>query len=391
VPVPARAQQAPAIAPFSYRAPDAALSDLRRRLDAVRWPAPEVGERWSEGVPFEKLKGLVDYWRGPYDWRRAEAKLAHWPQFRTDIDGLGIHFIHVRSQERGALPIILTHGWPSTVQLFREIIAPLTEPQAHGGGGPDAFDVIIPSLPGFGFSDKPREAGWNAERIARAWVVLMRRLGYERYVAQGGDWGTYVTTAIAQQRPPGLLAIHLNFPQTTPNVLPQKLTPDEQRAVEAMRAFKTKGSGYAQMQATRPQTLAYALADSPVGQAAWIYDIFNGGTGNLGNPEAALTPDQMLDEITLYWLTNTAGSSARVYLEQAKLLGTRNNPGVVDLPVAVSTFPNDLPAAQSWAKAVYPNLYYWRDLDRGGHFAPLEVPELFSEELRRSFRRFRAA
>jgi epoxide hydrolase len=378
------------VLPFTYRASDAALTDLRRRLAEARWPERETGDGWAQGPPLAQLQDLVAYWRTGYDWRRAEIELARWPQFRTVIDGLGIHFIHVRSRHADALPMIMTHGWPSTVLLFREVIGPLTDPTAHGGDAADAFDVVIPSLPGFGFSDKPAERGWNAERTARAWAVLMmQRLGYTGYVAQGGDWGAFVTTALAQEQPPGLAAIHLNFPQTMPDQLPADLLPDQRRVVEAVRQWREAGGGYFHLQSTKPQLAGYLLADSPVAQAAWIYDIFDGGTGATGDPEAMISIDAMLDEITLYWLTNSAASSARFYLEQVELLGGRSNPGRVDLPVAVSVFPNDLPAARSWAPLVYPQLFYWNELDRGGHFAQLEVPALFTEELRRSFRPLR--
>ena len=249
--------------------------------------------------------------------------------------------------------------------------------------------MVVPSLPGFGFSDKPAERSWNAERTARAWGVLMQRLGYKRYVAQGGDWGAFVATAMAQQRLPGLVAIHLNFPLVVPDRIPERLTPDQQRAVEILNRFRNEGSGYLVMQSTRPQTIGYALMDSPAGQAAWIYDIFNAGTGERGNPEEALTRDQMLDEITLYWLTGTAASSARFYFEQRALLGRPNNAGRVDLPVGVSRFPNDLPAPRSWANDMYPNLFYWNELDSGGHFASLEKPELFTQELRKCFQKVR--
>lgn len=378
-----------AIVPFTWRADDAALADLRRRLDATRWPERQTGHGWEQGPPLEAMRRLVDYWRGPYDWRRAEAELARWPQFRTTIDGLAIHFIHVRSKQANARPMILTHGWPSTVQLFKDVIAPLTDPVAHGGSAADAFDVIIPSLPGFAFSDKPAERGWNASRIARAWATLMQRLGYSRYVAQGGDWGAYVTTAMAQQRPSGLQAIHLNFAQTIPDRIPKTLKPDQKRAVESMRVYLEKGSAYAQVQATRPQLIGYALADSPAGQAAWLYDIFDGGSGGTGHPDALLGRDWMLDEITLFWLTDSAASSARLYLEQMAMLGKHNNPGRIDLPVGVSVFPHDLQPARSWAPAVYPNLFYWHELDRGGHFCQVEVPDLFVGELRRCFAEFR--
>jgi len=377
-----------AAVPFTYRAPDDALADLRRRLELMRWPEHETEQGWEQGPPRRKLRQLVAYWRTDYAWRRCEAELDQWPQFKTTIDSLGIHFIHVRSRHPNALPIILTHGWPSTVLLFRDIIGPLTDPTAHGGTADDAFDVVIPSLPGFAFSDKPVARGWNADRTARAWAQLMQRLGYTRYVAQGGDWGAFVTTAMAQQRAPGLAAIHLNFAQTVPDEIPADLLPDQKRAIDALKAWRAKGA-YFQLQATKPQLAGYMLSDSPVAQAAWIYDIFNAGTGETGDPESVLARDAMLDEITLYWLTNSAASSARFYLEQKATLNGRNNPGIVDLPVGVSVFPHDLPAARSWAPAVYPRLFYWNELDRGGHFASLEVPDLFTEELRRCFRNLR--
>jgi pimeloyl-ACP methyl ester carboxylesterase len=376
----------PAVEPFTYRASDAALADLRQRLEHTRWPDHETGSGWEQGPPLRQLQDLVTYWRTGHDWRKCEAELNRWPQYRTTLDGLGIHFIHVRSRHPNALPIILTHGWPSTILLFRKVIAPLTDPTLHGGTASDAFDVVIPSLPGFGFSDKPTGRGWNAERTAHAWAALMQHLGYTRYVAQGGDWGAFVTTAMAQRQPPGLAAIHLNFPQTVPDKIPADLQPDQKRAVEALKTWREEKGAYFDLQATRPQLAGYLLADSPVAQAAWIYDIFDAGTGNTGQPETVLSRDAMLDEITLYWLTNSSASSARVYLEQANLLKGRNNPGRVDLPVAVSVFPHDLPAARSWASAVYPRLFYWNELERGGHFASLEVPDLFTQELRRSFR-----
>jgi pimeloyl-ACP methyl ester carboxylesterase len=382
--------QIPAVAPFRYRAPQSALDDLRYRLSHTRWPEQETGNGWDQGPPLAGARALVDYWREQYDWRATEARLAGWPQFKTEIDGLGVHFIHVRSRHRRAVPIILTHGWPSTILLFQKVIAPLVNPVAHGGSADDAFDVVIPSLPGFAFSDKPTARGWNAARTATAWGKLMQRLGYARYVAQGGDWGAFVTTAMAQQRPPGLQAIHLNFAQTIPDVIPSKLLPDQQRAVDALNKLKTKNSGYAILQATRPQLAGYFLADSPAAQAAWIYDIFNSATGETGNPEALISRDNMLDEITLFWLTNSSASSARFYLEQAEALGTHNNPGRVDLPVGVTVFPNDaIPAARSWAPLVYPKLFYWNEVSRGGHFPQLEVPELFIPELRACFGKFR--
>src|SRR5262245_20899389 len=378
------------VIPFSYRASEEALADLKRRLGQARWPEGETKVGWEQGPPLAKLQDLIAHWRTQYDWRRCEAELGAWPQFTTDLDGLAIHFLHVRSRHPEALPLLLTHGWPSTILLFRHVIGPLTDPTAHGGGVADAFDVVIPSLPGFGFSEKPTTPGWNAARTAQAWAVLMQRLGYRRYVAQGGDWGAFVTTALAQQQASGLAAIHLNFAQTMPDELPTELLPDQKRVVEAMQTYRQKHSAYFQLQATRPQLAGYLLSDSPLAQAAWIYDLFNMGTGNSGDPEAAIQRDDMLDEITLYWLTNTAAASARFYLEQQTLLGGRRNPGRVEIPVAVSVFPHDLPAARSWADAVYPRLFYWNELDRGGHFASLEVPDLFTAELRRCFRKLRA-
>jgi pimeloyl-ACP methyl ester carboxylesterase len=370
------------ITPFNYLAPQSALDNLKARLEHTRWPEAATVNDWSQGVPLNDLRALVDYWRTDYDWRRAEAVLNSFPQFKTTIDGLGIHFIHVRSKHAEALPIILTHGWPSTVMLFRDVIGPLADPTAHDGRAEDAFHVVVPSLPGFGFSDKPQERGWNSERTARAWSTLMERLEYKRYVAQGGDWGAYVTTALAQQRAPGLVAIHLNFPLVIPDKIPRKLSPDQQRAVNELNRWRNQGGGYFIMQATRPQTIGYPLMDSPAGQAAWIYDIYHGGTGSRGKPEDFIPRDKILDEITLYWLTETAASSARFYLEQVERFGEHNNPGRVHLPVAVSKFPNDLPAPRSWARQVYPNLIYWHELDRGGHFASLEQPKTFVQELR---------
>jgi pimeloyl-ACP methyl ester carboxylesterase len=376
------------LAPFQFHAADEALSDLKLRLGKVRWPDRETAPDWGQGPPLARMQALIEAWRTHYDWRKAEKALHSWPQFKATIDGLGIHFIHVRSKHPRAMPIILTHGWPSSILLFRDVVAPLTDPTAFGGTPDDAFDVVIPSLPGYGFSDKPKAPGWNAQRTARAWNVLMQRLGYEHYVAQGGDWGAYVTTALAQQRPPGLAAIHLNFAQTIPDNIPAELKPDQKRAVEAMKAYKEKAFGYGILQGTKPQLAGYLLSDSPMAQAAWIYDLFNEGTGVTGNPESVIARDKMLDEITLYWLTDSGASSARFYAEQAAIMGQHNNAGRVDIPVAVSAFPHDLPAARSWAKDVYPHLFYWNEPTRGGHFVQLEAPDLFVDELRRAFRTF---
>jgi epoxide hydrolase len=378
-----------AVEPFAYRASPEVLGDLSRRLAATRWPECETVADWSQGVPTARLRALIDYWRTQYAWRRCETRLNRFDQFRTEIEGIGIHFVHVRSSHTSALPIIISHGWPGSVLEFLKVLEPLSDPTAHGGRPEDAFHVVVPSLPGFAFSDKPTERGWNAQRIAGAWALLMQRLGYQHYVAQGGDWGAFVTTAMAQQRARGLAAIHLNFPQVIPDPIPAQRTPAEQRAVDAMERLQRDGFGYFAVQSTRPQTIGYALADSPVGQAAWLYDIFRAVTDNKGDPEDALSRDEMLDEITLYWLTNSAASSARLYFEQ-RALGPRNNAGTVELPVGCSIFPREVyQAPRSWAERMYPNLFYWNEVDRGGHFAAFEQPGLFVHELRNCFRSFR--
>ncbi|RCS21829.1 epoxide hydrolase [Phyllobacterium salinisoli] len=381
---------AAAIAPFEVSVPQVALDDLRRRLDTVRWPEPETEQGWSQGVPLDRLQRLVEYWRTAYDWRRFEAQINAFPQFRTDIDGLGFHFLHVRSRHEGALPIILTHGWPGSVIEFLKVIGPLTDPTAHGGRAEDAFHVVIPSLPGYGFSDKPSAPGWDAGRIARAWAELMRVLGYTHWVAQGGDWGAVVTNMLALQKPPGLAAIHLNLPLATPtNLQMEEATAAEREAIAALQMFVTDGRGYYQIQSTRPQTLGYALADSPAGLAAWIYEKFQAWTDNSGDPASALTRDEMLDDITLYWLTNTAVSSARLYRENARI---GMNQGVVDFPVGISIFPGEIfRTPRSWADKFYPNIIHWNELDKGGHFAAFEQPVLFTQELRDCFRGLRDA
>jgi epoxide hydrolase len=312
------------------------------------------------------------------------------PQFITEIDGLDIHFIHVRSKLPNALPMIVTHGWPGSVVEQLKIIEPLTNPTAHGGRAEDAFHVVAPTLPGFAFSDKPAERGWNSVRIAKAWTELMRRLGYKRYVAQGGDWGSIVTTTLAQQRPEGLIGIHLNMPFVFPDPIPTEgLSRAEKRAVDSFKRFQIDGFGYFAQQSTRPQTLGYALADSPAGQAAWIYEKFQAWTDSKGDPESVLSRDEMLDDITLYWLTDTAASSARMYFEHAGIVG-KNNAGRVELPVGCSIFPGELVAApRTWAERFYPKLIHWNELDRGGHFAAWEQPVLFTKELRDCFRSLR--
>ena len=371
--------------PFRYAASDDALADLKRRLRNTRWPDGEIVSDWSQGVPSHRLRALLDYWTSQYDWRKTEARLNSFPQFRTEIDGLNFHFLHVRSPQAGALPMIMSHGWPSTVLRFHKIIEPLTDPTKHGGRAEDAFHLVLPSLPGFAFSDKPRERGWNMDRTAHAWAVLMARLGYAHYVAQGGDWGSFVTTRLAQQKPQGLAAIHLTMPQVVPDQLPATLTREEQRTVDQLKYWREKNYAYFMQQATKPQTLAYSLADSPAGQAAWMYDIYGNSASDGKLYEDAVPMEDILNEITLYWLTNSAGSSARFYFEQ-NALGMKPNLGRVDLPTGCSIFPRDLTAPRSWAEKLFPNLIYWNELDHGGHFAPLEDPALYVQELRNCFR-----
>ncbi|WP_238995185.1 epoxide hydrolase family protein [Sphingomonas solaris] len=371
------------IHPFTVAVADEALADLGRRLGHIRWPTPQTVSDWSQGVPIAAMRGLVDYWRDGYDWRACEARLNAIPQYRTTIDGLGIHFLHVRSPDPAALPLILTHGWPGSVLEFLKAIGPLTDPAAYGASGQQAFHVVAPSLPGYGFSDKPGESGWGVERIAAAWITLMRRLGYGRFVAQGGDWGAAVTTAIAMARPPECAAIHLNMPLVFPEAGDfANLTPAEQATVAAMTFYQEKDSGYAKLQGTRPQTVGYALADSPVGQAAWIYEKFHAWTDNDGPPESALTRDEMLDAITLYWLTNSAASSGRLYWESAEAFKAQR----LELPVGVSIFPREIfRPSRRWAERSYPKLMYWNEPTKGGHFAAFEQPALFADELRACF------
>jgi pimeloyl-ACP methyl ester carboxylesterase len=375
-----------AVKPFEIHVPAAALDDLNRRLANTRWPDKEPAADWSQGVPLAKARALVEYWRTRYDWRRVERTLNALPQFRTQLDGLGIYFIHVRSKHREALPLIITHGWPGSVIEFLQVIAPLVDPTAHGGAPEDAFHVVLPSLPGFGFSDKPMEAGWRLPRIAEAWGVLMQRLGYDHYVAQGGDWGAGVTSWMAKQQPSGLAAVHLNLPILFPPPPPPPggYTAEEQAALAQLQRYSTDGTGYASIQGTRPQTLGYGLADSPIGQAMWIYEKFQGWTDNHGNPEDALNIDAMLDDISLYWFTDTAASSARLYFESF-----RKDFGRIplDLPVAVSIFKGDMfTPPKVWGERTYSNLFYWNEVLHGGHFAAFEQPKLFASELRKAFR-----
>jgi pimeloyl-ACP methyl ester carboxylesterase len=385
------------IRPFTVNVPEEEIGELRRRLAATRWPDRETVEDRSQGAQLERIKELIRYWETEYDWREAETKLNALPQFMTMIDGLDIHFIHVRSPHDDALPLIITHGWPGSVLEQLKVIDPLTNPTAHGGEPGDAFHVVVPSMPGYGFSERPTGTGWDPDRIARAWDELMRRLGYNRYVSQGGDWGAVVSDKMAKQAPAGLLGIHVNMPATVPPDVakallnneppPDGLSPDEKRAYEGMANLYTKGSGYAVMMVTRPQTLGYSLADSPVGLAAWYYDKFADWTDSGGDPERSLTKDEMLDDISLYWFTNTATSGARLYWEN-----NANNFDAVDIsiPAAITIFPGEIyQAPRSWAERAYHDLIYFNEVDKGGHFAAWEEPELFAEEVRAAFRSLR--
>lgn len=393
----ARAAAEPgSIRPFHVAIPEQQLTDLRRRVLATRWPERETVSDRSQGVQLAKIEEIVRYWGKDYDWRKVEARLNALPQYMTEIDGLDIHFIHVRSEQENALPLVVTHGWPGSVIEQLGIIDPLTNPAAHGGSASDAFHVVLPSMPGYGFSGKPTTTGWNPDHIARAWAELMKRLGYSHYVAQGGDWGAPISTAMARQAPAGLLGIHVNLPATIPpeigSVLaaggpaPAGLPDNERVAFEALDTFTRKNRAYSVMMNTRPQMIGYALTDSPAGLAAFIYDYNN------GEPERLLSKDKMLDDITLYWLTNTAASSARLYWENHGniLSAVALKTAEISLPVAITVFPEEIyRAPETWARRAFPNLAYFHEVDRGGHFAAWEEPELFSAELRRAFRSLR--
>ena len=388
------------IRPFRVDMPGEAIADLRQRIAAMRWPTKELVKDRSQGVQLAMIQELARYWATDYDWRTCEGRLNSLPQFTTEIDGEDTHFIHVRSPHADALPLIITHGWPGSVIELLEVVGPLTDPTAHGGSAEDAFDLVLPSLPGYGFSGEPTETGWDPGRIAQAWAELMRRLGYTRYVAQGGDQGAAVTDAMGRQAPEGLLGIHLNFlREALGNVsgLPAD-SGEERAALAAISTFRTSGSAYFLEQATRPQTIGYALLDSPVALAAWMLDHDTDSYYKIsqafldGQPAGNLTRDHVLDNITLYWLTGTGASAARSYWEggQAAAHAAGQPRPEMKLPAGVTAFPGEIfQAPRSWARKVYPNLIYFHKAGKGGHFAAWEEPQLFSEEIRAGFRPLR--
>lgn len=375
------------IQPFVLSIPDSELEDLRRRLRETRWPEKEPVPDWSQGAPLARVKALCDYWLNDYDWRRCEAVLNGYPQYRTVIDGLGIHFLHIRSPEPDALPLLMTHGWPGSIVEFLKVIGPLTDPAAHGGNPRDAFDLVLPSLPGYGFSDKPTETGWGPVRTARAWLTLMERLGYARFVKQGGDWGAMVTKAMAAMKAPQCLAVHLNMPLIIPAEEEIATATDEERAILVdQEYFLTQDSAYLELQRTRPQTIGYGLADSPAGQASWIYEKLQSWSDHNGQVEEILSMDEILDNIMMYWLPNTAASSARFYQEGIEFAFTSER---IDTPVGISNFPKEVyRSSRRWADRVFGNIIHWNSPHKGGHFAAFEQPELFVQEVRDCFRQF---
>jgi pimeloyl-ACP methyl ester carboxylesterase len=386
------------VRPFHVNIPEEDLADLRRRIAATRWPTKELVEDRSQGVQLATLQALARYWETDYDWRKAEVELNALPQFMTEIDEVDIHFIHVKSRHENAMPLIMTHGWPGSVIELLETVGPLTDPTAHGGQAEDAFHLVLPSLPGYGFSGEPTEVGWEAGRTARAWAELMRRLGYTRYVAQGGDVGALVTDTMGRQAPEGLVGIHINLLPAALAIADQLPAESEKEraALDAFNTFKTSGFGYFLEMATRPQTIGYALLDSPVALAAWLLDHDTDSYYKIsrafvdGEPAGNLTRDHILDNITLYWLTGTGASAARSYWEDGQALAAAQASGQappeVSLPVGFTTFPGEIwRTPRSWVEAVYPNLTYFNEVDKGGHFAAWEEPQLFSEEVRAAF------
>ena len=377
-----------AVSPFRIAVSDPELIDLKSRLFNTRWPEAEPVDDWSQGAPLKWIKDVCSYWAEQYDWRKREAALNRFSQFMTDIDGLGIHFIHARSPHPQAMPLIITHGWPGSVVEFHKVIEPLVDPVAHGGNAADAFHVVCPSLPGFGFSGKPTATGWGVDRIAKAWAVVMERLGYARYGAQGGDWGSAVTTAIGALDADHCAGIHITLAMgTRPNV-GETPTPEEARALKGLQYYADWDSGYSKQQSTRPQTLGYALTDSPSGQAAWILEKFWAWTDCNGHPENIFTRDELLDNVMLYWVTASATSSARLYWESFG--PKRRTPHTVQVPTGVAVFPKEIVTpVRKWMEAGYANIVHWSEMPKGGHFAAFEQPELFVKEVRDFFRKIR--
>jgi epoxide hydrolase len=375
------------ITPFRIEIPDADLEDLHQRLRRTRWPDPETTGDWSQGIPLDYTRSLCDYWLERYDWRASETRLNRFPQFRTEIDGVGIHFVHVRSPEDGALPLVITHGWPGSIVEFHKVIEPLANPVAFGGSAADAFHVVCPSLPGYGFSGKPDRPGWSTTRTAGAWDQLMVRLGYPRYAAQGGDWGAQVTTGLGMYHAGHVAGIHLNMPIAFPDQASRDdLTEREQAALASMDYYSKWDSGYSKEQSTRPQTVGYGLADSPAGLCAWIVEKFWAWTDCDGDPVNVLTRDELLDNVMFYWLPATGASSARLYWESFSkpLLGP------VAVPVGCSIFPKEIfRPSRRWAEKQLTNVHYWNELDKGGHFAAFEQPETYVDEVRACFRSIR--
>jgi pimeloyl-ACP methyl ester carboxylesterase len=391
-----------AIRPYRIDIPEQALVDLHQRVVATRWPDKETVSDESQGIRLAEMQALVRYWGNGYDWRKVEAKLNALPEFVTTIDGVDIQFIHVRSRAPNALPLILTHGWPGSPLELLKVIGPLTDPVAYGGRAQDAFDVVIPAIPGYGFSSKPTDLGWNPDRVARAWDVLMKRLGYTRYVSQGGDHGSVISDALARQAPPGLLGIHITMPATIPANLvkginsgdpaPTGLTAPERQAYNALSTFFGRGAAYGAMMVTRPQTIGYSLVDSPSGLAAFTYEKIAEWSDSDGHPERVIGRDEILDDITLYWLTSTGASSSRFYWENNNnnFSAAAQRTNQIKVPVAITVFPHEIyRAPESWSRQAYPSLYYFHEVAKGGHFAAWEQPQLFAEELRAAFKSLR--
>jgi len=377
------------ITPFRLAIPQAELDDLQQRLARTRFPDPETVDDDSQGPQLARLQALIARWRDGYDWRRAEMLLNGYEQYRTEIDGLGIHFLHVRSPEPNALPLLMTHGWPGSVLEFRHVIGPLTDPVAHGGQASDAFHLILPTLPGFGFSDQPRETGWNIDRIADAWIALMQRLGYERWAAQGGDWGSFVTSTLGHKAPSGLVGIHLNMVMFEPTDEERaNATPHEQKMLDDAKTYDDCYSGYKKLQSTRPQAVGFGLADSPAGLAAWLYSFIQDAAEHDGDVESALALDELIDNVMLYWLPNSGASAARIYWEANQAAQQATTPDTPQpAPTGISIFPGELSGvSRRWAEKRFANIVHFNEVDKGGHFAAWEAPALLVDEVRTTFR-----